>query len=552
MIKFYLFILFSLLSNLQSFSAFTKDSFVQDLFNKKNIFQCYSGTKLTLIKAKNIEIFIDTNSQRTVSVSPFYMASEPISKRQYFHYLKKYKQKRDPALLNLNKLNTGSYVAGVNFHEAREFCKHYGMNIPSEAQWISSSSNNGVKKSKNNEWLLDYYRESPHSSYQGKDPLNYTPNQYKTIRNKNISQRSFQRIKQRNRDTYFRCSASTLVFQRLQKALDYLQHVPINEAENSHLVLIKTKPKGALVFRDKDYNHFLGLTPLLTVSQNKIETYIINKKGYKPHQFVLQTPPNFGQEHQINLKEIPPEKIRDQERQTNMLLISAGRVKIGLSELNQNQVHNRIVKLTKNNDLSEEQIRRYIKNETPDRIVYVNDFYMDETEVSYAQYKRFLEISGEKEPRCSKVRRLSHPLQPVTCITWIEAQNFCSFYSKSLPSEIQWEKASKRSENRPVTAWIRRPQKQKSMLTDQSRYGVFDMAGNVMEWTYDWYSKDFYQELRVLNKKPVVMNKSHKVVRGASFSSKRLDTRLTKRRHYPPGHFSLDLGFRCVDNSFDY
>ncbi|MCO4781232.1 MAG: SUMF1/EgtB/PvdO family nonheme iron enzyme [Candidatus Cloacimonetes bacterium] len=546
MINLGLLILFSLLSRVESFSAFTKDCFVRDLHEKNHIFQCYTGTKLIPISSKEFNIFIDTNSERKIAVSSFYMAYEPVSKRQYFHYLKKFKQKIDPVLSNLNKITKGPYAVGVHFEEAQEFCKHYGMNIPSEAEWLSSFHTKEFTKVDQNEWLSDYYRESPHPSYKGLNPINQTPNQYKVIRNKNLYLRSFQRIRKRNSNTLFRCQASIQKFQRLQKTYDYPQFVPIDQLESSHLVLIKTTPRGAKIFKDKDYNHYLGRSPLLVFPDKKVETYIINKKGYKPQQLVLQTPPNYGQEHKLDLIEIPPNRKIDNQRKNEMVLIPAGRVKIGLSEFDQINIHNRIAKLTKNRDLSEEQIRRYIKHETPDRIVYVNDFYIDETEVSYGQYKDYLELSGEKSPRCAKVRRLSHDEQPVTCITWLEAQSFCSFYNKALPTEIQWEKASKRSNNRPITAWIRRPQKSKALNADKSRYGVFDMAGNVMEWTYDWYSKDFYQELRVLNKTPNVMNKSHKVVRGASFDSKRQDTRITKRRHYPPGHFALDLGFRCV------
>lgn len=153
---------------------------------------------------------------------------------------------------------------------------------------------------------------------------------------------------------------------------------------------------------------------------------------------------------------------------------------------------------------------------------------------------------------------LNAPLMPVVGVTWFEAQAYCNWlnsrpldidlpkgYAVRLPTELEWERAARFSDGRdypwlgdfdfsranvseefgrgiPMTAVCTYP-------LGQSQEGIFDLSGNVWEWSADWYEKGQYHSLR-----------------GGSFADNRGHASCTTRDWYVPDYFSYVISFRCV------
>jgi len=149
---------------------------------------------------------------------------------------------------------------------------------------------------------------------------------------------------------------------------------------------------------------------------------------------------------------------------------------------------------------------------------------------------------------------------PVVQVSWNDAEAYCSWAGRSLPSEAQWEKAARGSEgyiypwgNQSPTSsflnyqWvIGSTTAVGSYLAGASPYGALDLAGNVWEWTADWYDKNYYSsQTNWLN--PVgPASGTQYIVRGGAWDVDGIYVRAAHRYSYPPDHRVSKLGFRCA------
>jgi formylglycine-generating enzyme required for sulfatase activity len=200
-----------------------------------------------------------------------------------------------------------------------------------------------------------------------------------------------------------------------------------------------------------------------------------------------------------------------------------------------------------------------VNDEKPQHRVYVGAFYIDKTEVTVGEYKRFINATGYWEPPNWQDQR-SRDNYPVVRVSWHDAQAYAQWAGKQLPTEAEWEKAARGTDGRiypwgSIWDWEKasvrypdshgNPMPVGSYLTGGSPYGCLDMAGNVSEWCVDWYDWNYYAHSPTQN--PVGPDSGkERVVRGGSYFDIYELVRCAFRFSYP-GQSRLDsVGFRCI------
>ncbi len=224
-------------------------------------------------------------------------------------------------------------------------------------------------------------------------------------------------------------------------------------------------------------------------------------------------------------------------------------------------------------------------DEQPVHTVYVDAFFMDETEVTNAQYKEFIDANpgwgkrridgafhngnylkhwnGDEYPRTKS----NHP---VVYVSWYAAMAYAQWAGKRLPTEAEWEYAARgglRGQKYPwwgdVIDGGRANYNNHVKDTTAVRkygandYGLFDMAGNVWEWCLDEYDKGYY--LRSPRENPlsgaptidwVIINftnvKTKRVLRGGSWLNGPGVVRVANRGRFSPSNTNNSNGFRCA------
>lgn len=218
----------------------------------------------------------------------------------------------------------------------------------------------------------------------------------------------------------------------------------------------------------------------------------------------------------------------------------------------------------------------WFKDELPDRLIYLNSFWIDKFEVSNIKYLEFVKATGHRPAlddscetdKCNEGNLwdgISFPErinnQPVTQVSWYDADAYCKWRNKRLPSEAEWEKVA-RGPSGNKYPWGNSSPKNRATyqrkwrgvftLTDVgsypngvSIYGVHNMAGNVWEWVDDWYYMNYYRKGKRKNPRGPT-NGEFKMVRGGSWVNFPDTLRSALRRWSRPGVRFNDTGFRCA------
>lgn len=151
---------------------------------------------------------------------------------------------------------------------------------------------------------------------------------------------------------------------------------------------------------------------------------------------------------------------------------------------------------------------------------------------------------------------------PMTMVTWFGARAYCDFHGYRLPSEVEWEKAARGSDGRPfpwgdeiqagnanyysshdvfekiigglgdttpVGFYDGSTYEDFTTIDSPSPYGLYDMAGNVWQWTGDVYENQHYRYMR-----------------GGSKDNYAYNLRVWTRNSAGPEYFSPGVGFRCA------
>jgi len=218
-----------------------------------------------------------------------------------------------------------------------------------------------------------------------------------------------------------------------------------------------------------------------------------------------------------------------------------------------------------------------LDEEIPQHIVYLDDYWIDQTEVTNTQYA-MCEASGSCS-RPNDIISLTHSSYydnpqyanyPVIFVSWSQATAYCAWAGRRLPTEAMWEKAA-RGPGGFIYPWGNTFDGTKANYCDincfngwkddryddgyidtspvgdypagASIYGALDMAGNVYEWVADWFEP--YRRVRQENPTGPLSGSEH-IIRGGSWGDDPAHIRAAIRSHMNVPESSNFIGFRCA------
>jgi formylglycine-generating enzyme required for sulfatase activity len=204
-------------------------------------------------------------------------------------------------------------------------------------------------------------------------------------------------------------------------------------------------------------------------------------------------------------------------------------------------------------------------NERPLHTVNLHAYWIDKTEVTNAMYAKCEDVGVCNQPSQinSAIRNRYYgnaqfDNYPVIFVSWHDANDYCLWVGRRLPTEAEWEKAARGTSQAiyPWGSWINGDlvnydgeigdtTKVGTYPNGDSPYGVLDMAGNVWEWVADWYSDGYYQDTPSLNPQGPDVG-TYKVLRGGSWTNGNFEVRSTYRFKADPSGVSFSIGFRCA------
>jgi formylglycine-generating enzyme len=203
-------------------------------------------------------------------------------------------------------------------------------------------------------------------------------------------------------------------------------------------------------------------------------------------------------------------------------------------------------------------------NERPVHRVWVDRFALARTAVTNRLYGFFIRDGGRTAPASFSDGEFSHPDQPVTSVSWLDAAAYCAWLAERtgkpyrLPTEAEWERAARggfagrlytwgddppHGQPHYFTAWLHGPARVGQR--PPNGFGLYDISENVHEWCADWYDPHYYRDSPDRNPQGPESG-TRKASRGGSWRHQVKIARVAARSSIPPEFRYSDYGFRCA------
>lgn len=200
--------------------------------------------------------------------------------------------------------------------------------------------------------------------------------------------------------------------------------------------------------------------------------------------------------------------------------------------------------------------------EAPSHVVYLDQFWMDRVEVTNAMYELCVTTKGCTNPADVNIYygKWIYRDHPVVYVTWYQADEYCQWAGRRLPTEAEWEKSARGIDGQRYPWGNTDPNSKLANFTETminesissylyplgaSPYGILNMSGNVREWVADWYDANYYSNSPYSNPKGPDLG-TYKSLRGGSYMEEYSEIAVYRRYHHAPQSPGLNRGFRCA------
>ena len=197
-------------------------------------------------------------------------------------------------------------------------------------------------------------------------------------------------------------------------------------------------------------------------------------------------------------------------------------------------------------------------DEKPKHTVTLDAFEIDKFEATQANFFGCMKAGACSFPK-SAWDPCATPDLPMGFVEHKQALEFCTWAGRRLPTEAEWEKAARGTDGRKypwgndpidcnranLLGCGNQPTNVGTHPTGASPFGAEDMAGNVVEWTQDWYDPSYYASSPG-NDPPGPGDGTAYSGRGGGFLSEEIWQRTSSRDLYEPSYFRVSMGIRCA------
>ncbi len=196
-------------------------------------------------------------------------------------------------------------------------------------------------------------------------------------------------------------------------------------------------------------------------------------------------------------------------------------------------------------------------DDRPAHKVTLDAYYFDKREVTNTQYAEFVKVVHHRAPYhwADGVVPQGEENFPVFNVDWEDANAYCRWAQKRLPTEAEWERAARGGQEGLSYPWGEKADPKAGRYNQHAPgavgayppnpFGLYEMAGGVSEWCSDWFDRLYYQNSPAKNPRGPEAG-LYKVIRGGAWSDPATRVTVFFRNWVRPNQTSPNIGIRCA------